>query len=109
MKKLILLCIVLTLLVCCCGRIDNEELAKYWWKHGSGHHFTDVLIFSTEKVPCTNKKWVAGDTLYSGDIPFALITEAEMKLDGTLKLYLRDFSTGEEGVYHEKGKKTHFE
>lgn len=106
-KTFILLIASLGILINSCGRISNQELSEYWWKYGSGHHFGDMIIFTTkEKTDSIQRNWISNDTIYSEKEAFAIVTGTYRKSDGHINLYLEDILTGESATYH--GKKKNF-
>jgi hypothetical protein len=108
MNKLYLGLITICLVVffTSCSRIDNAELAKYWWKYGSGYQNGDVLIFGNGKsIDNPNDSWISGDTIYINNQAELIVTGTEEKWDGHLTLYVESIETGETTVYHGKGPK----
>lgn len=70
------------------------------WKYMDGYHFGDFLSFDNENY------YVKNDTLYNGDIPYAIVEDfTRTFIPGTEnKLTLKNIKTGELGYYTDKGK-----
>ncbi len=86
---------IISLLITGCGRMDNEEIKKSWWKYGSGYHISDRLDF--------NDRNLKGDTIYSNNKPIAIILSCDKGIfRSTAVLELKELTTGEIGTYLEK-------
>jgi hypothetical protein len=93
-SSLLIILLFLTLVSC------KNEGVKSKWKYMDGYHFGDFLIFDNENYHVKN------DTLYNGDIPFAIVEDfTRTFIPGTEnKLTLKSLNTGELGFYTDKGK-----
>ena len=78
----------------------KNEGVKREWKYMDGFHFGDFLDFANENYQVKN------DTLFNGDIPFAIVEDfSRTFFPGTEnKLNLKDIKTGELGFYTDKGE-----
>lgn len=84
-----------SLLITSCGRMDNEEIKKSWWKYGSGYHISDRLDFDDRNLK--------GDTIYSNNKPIAIILSCGKEIfQSTAVLEIKELTKGEIGTYHEK-------
>lgn len=86
---------IITFLLIGCGRMNNEEIKKSWWKYGSGYHLGDFLEFNDSNL--------TDDTIYVNNKPVAIILSCGK---GTFRksavLEIENLKTGETGIYHEK-------
>lgn len=78
-----------------CARIDNDTIKKSWWKYGSGYRICDRLDFDNNNLK--------GDTIYLNNKPIAIVLSCSKGLfRNTADLEIKNLTTGETGIYHEK-------